>query len=644
TKDFSSDVVAMPKIDGLACVLHYDDDGHLVLAATRGDGEVGENVTANVKAIADVPKRVAAGPLEVRGEVYLSLARFDALKVQALKNVEEAPKNPRNAAAGALRQKDPEKTRAIGLSFLAYDLRGTSSSSHREKLAMLTGLGFAPIPQAVAPKHLVKVAVDTLAERRLQLPYETDGVVIMVDDVDEAERLGATSHHPRWAIAWKFQGEEGESTLRSVQWQVARTGTITPVAIVDPVELSGVTVTRATLHHRGFLDKLGLTIGARLAMVRRGGVIPHVERVLSPGTSPVLIPQHCPSCGAAVVVEGDFLLCSEPANCVAARVGRLIHWGKNVDIIGLGESVAEQLVESGLAKSPADLYTLTRSHLSSLERLGPVLAEKLLNEIDKTRSLDLDVLLRGLGIEGLGKTVARQLAEKFTSMARLRSASRHELASLKGFGDVSAAAIVEGLRTNGELIDLLLTHISVRGSAPSAAFGPLSGKSFVFTGALSLDRASAEAKVRSLGAQTPSSVTKTLTHLVVGSGRGAPSTKQKAAEKLLADGVDIAILDEVAFAAVVAAAEARAQVKIEAMPVEPPAPVARTDAGAPDPAPPPVTETLNNFVAHGSSSATQPISGISDTSLQKTDSLPEPATSLSETDPSKQKRLQLSLF
>ena len=434
TKDFDGDVLAMPKIDGLACALHYDDDGHLVLAATRGDGDVGENVTANVRAIGDVPTRVASGPLQVRGEIFLAVARFEALKAEAIRNLDDVPKNPRNLAAGALRQKDPRKTRAVGLSFLAYDVVGANVETQREKLALLAGLGFQPIPHTVAPKHLIKMAVDAIAERRTSLAYETDGVVVIVDDVETAKQLGATSHHPRAAIAWKFQGEEGESVLRDVQWQVARTGTITPVAIVDPVELSGVTVTRATLHHRGFLDKLGLTIGAKLAMVRRGGVIPHVERVLVAGTSPVVIPQRCPSCGAAVVVEGDFLLCSVPAHCVAARVGRLIHWGKSADIIGLGESVADQLIESGLVKTPADLYGLTRAQLTTLERLGPTLADKLLAEIDKSRQLDLDVLLRGLGIEGLGKTVARELATKFVTIARLREATRGELSLIKEIG------------------------------------------------------------------------------------------------------------------------------------------------------------------------------------------------------------------
>lgn len=584
TKAFEGDVVAMPKIDGLACSLHYDEDGWLTLAATRGDGEVGENVTANVRVIADVPRRIAAGPAEVRGEVFLSIARFNALKVQT-DIVDGQPKNPRNLAAGALRQKDPQKSKAVGLSFLAYDLLGSSATTHQQKLALLAGLGFQPIPQAVAPKQLVKVAVDALADRRAELRYETDGVVIVVDDLAWHERLGATSHHPRYAIAWKFQGEEGESVLRDVQWQVARTGTITPVAVVDPIELSGVTVTRATLHHKGFLDKLGLTIGAKLAMVRRGGVIPHVERVVSPGDAPVAVPSTCPSCGAPVAVEGDFLLCSAPSTCVAATIGRLIHWGKSVDIIGLGEGVAEQLVEAGLAKTPADLYRLKREDLLPLPRLGPTLADKLVAEIDKTRRLPVDVLLRGLGIDGLGKTVARTLAERFVTLARLRAASHGELAAIRGLGEVSAGAIRGGLMQQAALLDELLTHITLETEAQSAGEGPLSGLSFVFTGALTIDRKSAEARVRALGAQTPSSVTKTLTHLVVGGDRTSPSTKQKAAEKLNAEGARIVILDEAGFDALLATHCASETIPpTTTTPSSPAAPPAPTETTLPTPA------------------------------------------------------------
>ncbi len=548
SEGFKGDIVGMPKVDGLACSLKYDEDGWLFQAATRGDGEVGEDVTANVRAISDVPRRVASGPLEVRGEVYLSLARFQAL----MNDDPTKGSNPRNLAAGALRLKDPNKTKAVGLSFLAYDLRGRETSTQREKLALLAGLGFKPIPQAIAPKHLAKVAVDELKKRKDELPYETDGIVIVVDDVAEQRRLGATAHHPRWAIAWKFQGEEGESVLRGVEWSVARTGTITPVAVVDPVVLSGVTVVRATLHHSGFIAQKGLTIGARIAMVRRGGVIPHVERVIAPVDGSVFVgdaiefPQLCPSCGAGVVKEGDFLMCSKPGECVAARVGRIIHWAKTADIQGLGDVVVEQLVGRGLVKTPADLYRLSADDFASLDRSGPTIAQKILAEIEKAKTLPLDVVLQGLGIEGLGKTAARTLAERFTTLERVRITSVSELSSIKGFGETTSKAIVLGLADNGALLDALLAHVTV--GAGEVTGGPLAGKSFVFTGSLSFDRKQAETRVRGLGASTPSGVTKSLTHLVVGaSDRSSPSTKQKAAEKLIAEGAALVVIDEVGF-------------------------------------------------------------------------------------------------
>jgi DNA ligase (NAD+) len=287
-------------------------------------------------------------------------------------------------------------------------------------------------------------------------------------------------------------------------------------------------------------------------MVRRGGVIPHVERVLVEGDVDIDIPQLCPSCGSAVVVEGEFLMCSRPQDCVAARVGRILHWGKSTDIQGLGEVIVEQLVERALVKTPADLYTLTVEQLASLDRTGTTTAEKLVLEIDKSRRLPLDVLLRSLGIEGLGKTAARTLAQRMGTLEKLRSSTSSELATIKGFGSTSARAFVDGLLCNGPLLAALgaLVVIVIVGAVVDAAGGALSGKSFVFTGALSFDRKQAEAQVRALGALTPTSVTRSLTHLIVGSSdRASPSTKQKAAEKLKAEGAALEILDEAAFAA-----------------------------------------------------------------------------------------------
>ena len=560
--ELTCDIVVLPKIDGLACSLRYDTAGKLAIAATRGDGEVGEDITPNARGVRGIPARIdasiAGGAIEIRGEVFMPLAVFDKHKGERA--------NPRNLAAGALRQKDPNNTRKMELSFLAYDVKRDDLPRQRDKLALVTRLGFHAIDAALVPREQAMSAVEALAAKRAQLPFETDGVVVMADDVKEQKRLGATAHHPRWAIAWKFQGEEGTSVLRGIEWSVARTGTITPIALVDPVQLSGVTVTRATLHHRGQVVKLGLTIGATLAMVRRGGVIPHVERVLAPGGAPVVFPSACPACGAAVLEDGDFLLCSQPATCLAARVGRILHFLEAADVQGMGEVIVEEAVETGLIKSPADLYRITAAGLAAMHKCGDKNAEKIAAELDRARSLPLEVVLRGLGIANLGKTAARTLAERFSTLEKVRALSPDALSQLKGFGDVIAQSIVLGLRDNAGLLDELSTLVDIRaGSSAATASGALSGTSFVFTGSLSFDRKKAEARVKELGAAVPSSVTKALTHLVVGGSLlVAVSSKHKAAQKLKAEGANIDILDEAAFLALLAAREAGPAPSIEA--------------------------------------------------------------------------------
>ncbi|MBI1947924.1 MAG: NAD-dependent DNA ligase LigA [Deltaproteobacteria bacterium] len=547
--ELQGEVLVMPKVDGLACALRYDASGVLEVAATRGDGEQGEDITANARAVRGVPRRIDGGPLEVRGEVYLSLREFERHRA-------DGKANPRNVAAGALRQKDPNQTRAAGLSFLAYDVRGTDDTTQADKLAQVARLGFTAVAHAVAAAPGAAAVVRRFTDERAQLAYETDGVVLVANRVSEHARLGVTAHHPRWAIAWKFQGEEGQSVLRGVEWSVARTGTITPVALVDPVALSGVTVTRATLHHKGFLEKLGLTIGATVAMVRRGGVIPHVERLLTPGTLAIELPTACPACGSPVSIEGDFLLCSKPESCQRACVGRLLHFLEAADIQGLGEAIVDEAVQRGLLATPIDIYRVTAEELAALDKCGDKNAAKIVAEIAGRRTLDLEVLLRGLGIEGLGKTAARALATRYPTLERVRSLTVVEIAALKGFGEITAGQIVDGLKAHAALLDELLTLIDIAGSAGQGP-APLLGTSFVFTGALTIDRKHAEARVAKLGGTVSSSVTRTLTHLVVGgNGRGAPSTKQQAADKLIAEGVAITVMSEGEFERLLAPLEA----------------------------------------------------------------------------------------
>ena len=453
---------------------------------------------------------------------------------------------------------------------MAYDVRGPAFETLSDKLAFAEAAGFAPIPRMRGPKSEVEAIVTTMAEKRSTLGYETDGVVIVADRLDEQARLGATAHHPRWAIAWKFQGEAGTSVLKGVEWSVARTGTITPVALVEPVVLSGVTVTRATLHHVGLVEKLGLTLGATLELVRRGGVIPHVERVVTAGPEPLVLPTNCPSCGSAVKREGDFLSCSTPDDCLRARVERLVHWAAAVDIQGLGPAILEAVVASGRVKRPGDLYRLDIPTLSVVAGCGDKIAAKVLAEVERSKHIGLDVFLRGLGIDGLGKTVATQLTGHFKTIEALRAATIESFADLKGVGPITAKTVTEGLAREAATIDDLLAFIRFDGKseALNVGSGPLAGMSFCFTGALSQDRKSAESRVQALGALISGSVNKQLTHLVVGEREGAPSSKLKAGQAIVAGGGSLKLLSEAEFEALIAPMEGAAPPKPQ--PAKPP--------------------------------------------------------------------------
>lgn len=541
TADFEGDVLAMPKFDGIACSLHYDEAGKLVVAATRGDGVTGDNITANVLQIEDVPARIKFDrPVEVRGEIYMRLSIFAKYKAEGMAN-------PRNLTAGAVKQKDRQKSASYRLSFAAYDLIGTDETSMQGLLKHLVQLGFPPVDHDVLPKERALEGYQRFAKARPSLDYEIDGVVFKLDSMKEQRRLGVTGHHPRYALAYKFQGDTGIAMLEHVEWSVARTGAITPVAIVSPVFLSGVTVTRASLHNVAFIDRLGLTLHARLTVVRRGGVIPNVEFVTEPGDEPVAIPAHCPSCGKPTVRRRDFLYCSDPSTCKAAILGKLAHYADVTSMLGFGEAILEGGYEAGMLRDLADFYALTGGGLMTLARAGEKLAKKLTAEVDKARSLPLATFLRALGISDLGKKVSQILADRYRTLDAVLAVTQAELAATHGIGDIIAEHVVRGLADNAARIAALVKHVTV--TAPEATGGtdgPLSGKSFVFTGKLvAFSRSEAEKKVRTAGAAVLSSVTKQLDYLVVGADKtGGPSTKQKTADKLIAQGAGIKILSE----------------------------------------------------------------------------------------------------
>jgi DNA ligase (NAD+) len=543
-------IAVTPKIDGVACALRYDAEGRLALAATRGSGKIGDDITVNARCIEDIPAQVDVarlpGPVEVRGEVYMRLSRFR-------ERYAEQFANPRNLAAGALKQKDPEMTRAYKLSFFAFDVLGTKLPSERDKNAALQAVGFA-LPEVlyVEEGEDLTAAFRHYAERREALDCEIDGVVMKADLVGERERLGLTAHHPKWAIAYKLQGESAQTRIAAVQWSVGRSGVVTPVAVVDPVFVSGVTVTRASLHNAGYLEKLGVKRGALVELVRRGGVIPHVERVLADVGEEVLRPERCPSCGRPTSSEGDFLFCSEPADCPDVVRGRVAHFVRVIDVLGFGKKSLAALIDKGLVKEPADLFKLTREQLVGIERMGEVLAQKLLAELDARRRLPLPTFLTALGIEEVGPTVAEALCEHFPSLASLRAASLFELGAIHGIGPSIASSLTRALAERSEEIDHLLTEIDVVLPAAREQTGhPLCGKSVVFTGKLAtMERKNAQKRVRDLGGKTPTGVTSELSILVVGDegspllGEGERSTKQKKAEQLNEKGARIEVMAE----------------------------------------------------------------------------------------------------
>lgn len=545
---FEGEIVVMPKMDGVACSLRYDAGGKLVLAATRGSGTEGEDITVNALEIEDIPNSVPKGQgrLEVRGEIYMRLSVFERFKAEY--------SNPRNLTAGAIKNKDTAKSRSYQLSFFPYSLEGDEPATEGEKFALLEELGFPTSAKTVAREDL-QTAFEEWSRERPDLDFEIDGVVYRASSVAEQRRLGATAHHPRWSIAYKFQGDTGQTTLREVLWSVSRTGRITPVAMLEPIELSGAMIGRASLHNLSRFRDLGLTHGCTVEVTRRGGVIPMVERVLAdgPGAEPFEIPTECPACASPVEIvqdhQAEFLQCTQPENCVVARLGELEHFVKIVGIDGFGPKIITKAVDAGLLSVPADYYRLTVEQLSSFDRLGRRSAQNLVDEVTAHRSIPLPTFLQSLGIDHLGKQYALLLADNFGTLKRVRTVTREQLLELRGIKDAIADSLVAGLEHRKDMIDGLLAEVTVPewevAAVPETGEGPLAGKSFLFTGTLeALNRKTAQEKVVAMGGVAANSVTKTLDYLVIGAGRGQKSSKQKKAEKLVADGAPLQIISE----------------------------------------------------------------------------------------------------
>jgi len=549
----SIDYVTELKIDGLSVALIYEN-GLLDKAVTRGDGRTGEVVTGNVRTIHSVPLRLHENvSVEVRGEVFLSLKAFRQLNEEREQAGEPRFANPRNAAAGSLRQLDPSIAAKRPLDFYGYWIH-PSLSLQSENLKRIMQLGLKVNPHRKLCHSLDEV-IDFCRyweERRDDLDYEIDGVVVKVNSTDLQARLGSTSKSPRWALAVKFRARQATTKLVDIRVQVGRTGALTPVAVLEPVQLGGTTIRHATLHNEDEIERLGVQINDRVLLERGGDVIPKIVSVVeqAPDRHPFKMPSHCPVCGGEVFrEEGEAVRRCLSQTCPAKLKESLLHWAsrKAMKIDGLGDRLVDQLVEKNVVHDVGDLYRLDRQSLQDLERMGPKSAENLVKEIDASRSLEFWRLLFGIGIRHVGERTAQILARHFGSINRLENASREELEQVHEIGPKLAESIYQFLRQpeNRALIERLrnegLPMKSDTVEEPQRA-QVFAGKTFVLTGALdTMTREEAASLIAERGGRVSSSVSKK-THFVL-AGRDAGSKLQKARD------LGVRILDEREFAA-----------------------------------------------------------------------------------------------
>lgn len=552
--------VMEPKIDGLACSLIYEN-GKLVRAATRGDGVVGENVTANVRTIRSIPLtlKVPEGEavpelLDVRGEVYMPRQAFMRLNEQRAERGESEFANPRNAAAGSLRQLDPQVTASRSLSFFAYYLVGEGAQpKHSESLALLARYGFKVSENYKVVENIDEAIkyIGDFSELRQGLSYDTDGAVIKVNDVYQQRILGATGKDPRWATAYKYPPEQAETTLEDIDWRVGRTGVLTPTAVLTPVKLSGSVISRATLHNEDFIRAKDIRIGDRVVINKAGEIIPEVLRVVAEKRTgdekEVEIPSVCPECGWRVERQGEeaAIRCTNP-HCPALGREGLIHFVSRdaMNIDGCGPSVINALLDAGLVRDAADLYSLRKEDLLKLERMGEKSADNLLAALAESKKNELDKLLFALGIRHVGAKVARILATEFGSMEKLQQAQPEELAQIRDIGDKIAESAVTWLNVpaNIDLVERLAAAGLTMTFTPPASQedNPFFGKTLVFTGTMpTLGRAEAKTMAQDVGAKVSGSVSKKTDYVIAGAEAGSKLEK--------AQQLGVTVIDEAEF-------------------------------------------------------------------------------------------------
>ena len=532
--------VVEPKIDGLSIALEYVD-GVFRRGATRGDGITGEDVSANLRTIRSIPARLTSPVphIIVRGEVYMPRENFAALVERQELEGEKPFKNPRNAAAGSLRQKDPRVTKGRGLDLFVFNLQlveGEDISGHAASLERMRELGFPVIPfyKKTGSIEAVVAEVKRIGEMRRNLSFDIDGAVVKVDDFAQRDRLGNTSKFPKWAVAFKYPPEEKETVLTDVEINVGRTGVLTPTGLFEPVELAGTTVSRATLHNEEFIREKQLAVGDRVVLRKAGDIIPEVVRVSRHcGGTPYRMPEICPSCGAPVSrEEGESALrCLNP-DCPAQRLRHLIHFASRdaMDIEGLGPAVLEQLMGAGLITHVYDLYHMDRGEVAALDRMGEKSADNLLAALDRSKDAGLDRVIYSLGIRHIGQKAAKLLAERFGTMEAVMDASLEEINAIDGFGEIMAESVVRffSLKPSRTIVEELKRAGVRMVDNTEREDTRFSGMTFVLTGTLpTMRRDEAAALIERYGGKTSSSVSKKTSLVLAGEDAGSKLVKAR---------------------------------------------------------------------------------------------------------------------
>lgn len=531
--------IVEPKIDGLSVSLEYRD-GLFVRGSTRGDGFIGEDITANLKTIKSIPLRLKKELpfIEVRGEVYMPKKSFEKLIRQQEIDGEQPAKNPRNAAAGSLRQKDSKITAKRELDIFIFNIQqieGAVIESHKQSLDFMKELGFKVIDGYQEYTDIDKAIdrINSIGEGRGVLAYDIDGAVIKVDNFKDRNVLGATAKVPKWAVAFKYPPEEKETTLKEIEINVGRTGALTPVAIFDPISLAGTTVSRATLHNQDIISQLDVRLGDRIIVRKAGEIIPEVVRVKehTEGSQPYHIPMICPACGTKAVQDDEEAVIRCPnIDCPAQLLRNIVHFASRnaMNIDGLGDAIVELLVENGYVKTVADLYTLTMADVMMLPGFKDKSAGNLINAIEKSKQNELDRLIFALGIKGIGQRSAVLLCQKFPTMDKIMNAQREEIVAIDNFGEVLADNVYNAMREPHriELINRLKEYGLNMNYTVKETGKKLEGLKFVLTGTLpTMTRDEAKALIESNGGKCSGSVSSKTNYVLAGEEAGSKLTK-----------------------------------------------------------------------------------------------------------------------